>query len=144
MSDISHIAVIGAGTMGSGIALTSALAGKQCTLIDVQDAQLSSARVYHEKQLGKLVAKEKLTSEEAAQTQSLLTYTTGMSDASLADWAIEAATESIDVKKKLFQLMRETFGEGVVLATNTSSISITDLATAVYMLTFYKYIKDLA
>ena len=52
MSDISNIAVIGAGTMGSGIALTSALAGKQCTLIDVQDAQLSSARVYHEKQLG--------------------------------------------------------------------------------------------
>ena len=131
MSDVSHIAVIGAGTMGSGIALTSALAGKKCTLIDVQESQLESARSYHEKQLSKLVAKERLTSDESSNAQSLLTYTTKMGDASSADWAIEAATENVDVKKKLFQMMRETFGEEVVLATNTSSISISDLATAV-------------
>ncbi len=131
MSDVSHIAVIGAGTMGSGIALTSALAGKKCTLIDVQESQLESARSYHEKQLSKLVAKERLTSDESSNAQSLLTYTTKMGDASSADWAIEAATENVEVKKKLFQMMRETFGEEVVLATNTSSISISDLATAV-------------
>ncbi len=131
MSNVSHIAVIGAGTMGSGIALTSALAGKKCTLIDVQAPQLENARSYHEKQLSKLVAKEKLTSEEASRAQLLLNYTTEMSDASSADWAIEAATENVEVKKKLFQLMRDTFGEDVVLATNTSSISISNLASAV-------------
>jgi len=131
MSDVSHIAVIGAGTMGSGIALTSALAGKKCTLIDVQESQLESARSYHEKQLSKLIAKERLTSDESSNAQSLLTYTTEMGDASSADWAVEAATENVEVKKKLFQMMREIFGEEVVLATNTSSISISDLATAV-------------
>lgn len=131
MSDVSHIAVIGAGTMGSGIALTSALAGKKCTLVDVQEPQLDIARSYHDKQLSKLVAKEKLTNDEATNAQSLLNYTIEISDASSADWAIEAATENVDVKKTLFQMMRDTFGEEVVLATNTSSISITDLATAV-------------
>ncbi len=131
MSDVSHIAVIGAGTMGSGIALTSALGGKQCTLIDVQQSQLETARAYHDKQLSKLVAKEKLSAEDATNAQSLLSYTTEMGDASDADWAIEAATENVEVKKTLFQLMRDTFNDEVVLATNTSSISISDLATAV-------------
>ena len=131
MSEVSHIAVIGAGTMGSGIAMTSVLAGKRCTLVDVQESQLDIAQSYHEKQLCKLVTKEKLASDEASFAQSLLTYTTEISTASTANWAIEAATENIEVKKKLFLMMRDTFGEEVVLATNTSSISISELATAV-------------
>ena len=100
-------------------------------LCTVQESQLESARSYHEKQLSKLIAKERLTSDESSNAQSLLTYTTEMGDASSADWAVEAATENVEVKKKLFQMMREIFGEEVVLATNTSSISISDLATAV-------------
>ena len=126
-----HIAVIGGGTMGSGIALTASMSGKYATVVDINESQLESARAYHAKQLSKSVLKERITQDEADAIAGRLSYATEMSQASDADWAVEAATENINVKKKLFVQMKETFGDDVVLATNTSSISISDLATAI-------------
>ena len=128
---INKIAIIGGGTMGSGIALTSATNGIHAVVVDISDDQLSRAKSYHEKQVSRAVAKERMTQEEADRSLTHLSYVSSMSDASDSDWAVEAATENIDVKKTIFKQMYETFGENVVLATNTSSISITDLASAI-------------
>ena len=128
---IKKIAIIGGGTMGSGIALTAATSGIHAVVVDISDDQLARAKSYHEKQASRAVSKERMTQEEADRALSHLSYVSAMSDASDADWAVEAATENIDVKKTIFKQMFETFGENVVLATNTSSISITDLASAI-------------
>jgi len=117
--------------MGSGIALTTALSNKDALLIDVQEEQLQRAKSYHEKQLAKSVAKDRISQEEADQAMGRLSYFEQMEEAQEANWAIEAATENVEVKKSLFVSMKETFNDDVVLATNTSSISITDLASAI-------------
>ena len=131
MSDVRKVAVIGAGTMGSGIALVAASSGFDVALVDVSSEQLERAAGYHAKVLARNVEKERMTREEADSTLARISPVTNMEEASDADWVVEAATENIDVKKSLFQQMKSTFGESVVLATNTSSISITDLASAV-------------
>jgi len=128
---VKHIAVIGSGTMGSGIALTSALSKIRCTVVDINASQLDKAKSYHAKQLQKSVDKKRLTQAEAEACENLLSYTDDIARVSSADWAIEAATENIDVKKKLFVMMDNVFRDNVVLATNTSSISITELASAI-------------
>lgn len=127
----TKIAVIGGGTMGSGIALTAAMHGIDATVVDINEDQLSRARSYHEKQCARAVSKERMTQIESDAAIARLAYVTSMSDASSAAWAIEAATENIEIKKKIFSQMLETFGKDVILATNTSSISITELASAV-------------
>ncbi len=131
MADVKSIAVIGAGTMGSGIALTAASAGFQVHQIDVSQDQLDRAAGYHHKTLSRNVEKERMTQAQADQARERIAYQTDMAEAKDADWAVEAATENADLKKKIFAQMRETFGEGVVLASNTSSISITDLGASV-------------
>jgi len=117
--------------MGSGIALTGATHGIRAVVIDINEDQLERAKSYHKKQLDRSVSKERMTQEEADTALSHLSYVSSMEEASDADWAVEAATENIDVKKSIFKQMFDVFGETVVLATNTSSISITDLASAV-------------
>ena len=117
--------------MGSGIALVAASRGFDVALVDVSSEQLERAAGYHAKTLNRNVEKERMTREEADSALARISSVAKMEEASDADWAIEAATENIDVKKSLFQQMNSTFGDGVVLATNTSSISITDLASAV-------------
>lgn len=128
---VQKVAVIGGGTMGSGIALTAATHGFQSVVVDVSNEQLEKARSYHEKQIARSVAKERMTDEEGRVAQANLTYVSSMQEASDADWAVEAATENIDVKKNIFKEMYNVFGDDVVLATNTSSISITELSTVV-------------
>ncbi|MBC8203120.1 MAG: 3-hydroxybutyryl-CoA dehydrogenase [Planctomycetes bacterium] len=125
------IAVIGGGTMGSGIALTAATHGIDAVIIDISEEQLGRAKSYHEKQCARAVSKERMTQEESAEAIARLSYVTSMAEGSDAGWAVEAATENVDIKKKIFIQMNETFGNDVVLATNTSSISITDLASAI-------------
>ena len=117
--------------MGSGIALTAATHGFQSVVVDVSNEQLEKARSYHEKQIARSVAKERMTSEEGEVAQANLTYVSSMQEASDADWSVEAATENVDVKKNIFKEMYNVFGDDVVLATNTSSISITELSTVV-------------
>ncbi len=131
VSTVTSIAVIGAGTMGSGISLTAATSGIRAFQIDVSQAQLDKAKAYHAKTLGRSVEKQKMTQADADAALGRITYLNDMAGAAAAEWAVEAATENIDLKKKIFQSMRSTFGPTAILATNTSSISITDIATAV-------------
>jgi 3-hydroxybutyryl-CoA dehydrogenase len=131
MSEIRSIAVIGAGTMGSGIALTAAASGLRAFQIDVSAEQLNKARSYHTKTLERNVEKQRMSAADAEAAAKRVTYHSAMGEASGADFAIEAASENFDVKKKIFWHMLETFGEHIVLATNTSSISITQIAASV-------------
>lgn len=117
--------------MGCGIALTAATNGIKAYQIDVAKDQLDRAKAYHEKTLSRNVQKERMTQEQADQAAGCISYHQDMSDAKDADWAIEAATENVELKKKIFKQMADNFGRDVVLATNTSSISITDIASAV-------------
>ena len=131
MGDVNTIAVIGAGTMGSGIALVAASSGYEVLLIDVSEEQLSNAQKYHTKISARNVEKGRLTQAESDAALNRITTCTDMDGLSEADWIVEAATEQADLKKQIFQQMASHARDGVVLATNTSSISITDLASAV-------------
>jgi len=131
MSEINSIAVIGAGTMGGGIALTAAQAGLRAFQLDVAQAQLDRAKHYHTKTLARLLEKQKISQADADAIAKRISYHLEMKDAEDADFAIEAASENIELKKKIFLQMLETFDDDVVLATNTSSISITALAASV-------------
>jgi 3-hydroxybutyryl-CoA dehydrogenase len=128
---VTSIAVIGAGTMGSGIALTAAQSGIKAFQIDLSQAALDKAKASHAKSLGRLVEKGKLQQGDADAALARITYCTEMAQAKDAEWAVEAATENVEIKKKLFKAMQSTFGPTCVLATNTSSISITDIASSV-------------
>ena len=118
MSEVKSIAVIGAGTMGSGITMTAAISGLEAWQIDVSQDQLDRARGYHQKNLARNVAKERMTQDEADQAASRIQYVTSMEAASAADWAVEAATENVELKKTLFAEMVKTFGSDVVLASS--------------------------
>ncbi|MBL9140778.1 MAG: 3-hydroxybutyryl-CoA dehydrogenase [Phycisphaerae bacterium] len=130
-SSVTSIAVIGAGTMGSGIALTAAQSGIAAFQVDVSQAQLDRAKAYHAKTLARGVEKGKLSQSDADAAAQRITYCTTLADAKAADWAVEAASEQVELKKKIFKEMHATFKATAVLATNTSSISITDIATSV-------------
>ena len=128
--DVKSIAVIGAGTMGSGIALAAALNGFRAYQVDVSSEQVERAKAYHARTVKRSVEKGRMTQAEADAAAKLLTYHADLAEAADADWAIEAVLEEIELKKKVFAAMAETFGPDVVLATNTSSISISELAGA--------------
>jgi len=126
--DVRSMAVIGAGTMGSGIALVAAASGLRAFQVDVSADQLERAKASHAKILARNVEKERMTKAEADEAAGRISYHADMSEAAETDWAVEAATENADLKKKIFWQMLEAFPDHAVLATNTSSISITDLA----------------
>ena len=128
--EVNSIAVIGAGTMGSGISLVAATSGIDAFQVDVSAEQLDRARAYHAKVLSRSVEKGRMTEEEKGDALARITYCPDMNGAASADWAVEAATENPEVKAKLFESMKATFPDHAVLATNTSSISITQIATA--------------
>lgn len=130
MPDVKSIAVIGAGTMGSGIALTAAQNGIAAVQIDVQAPQLESSKAYHRKTLARAVEKGKIQQADADAALGRIAYVASMTEAKHADWVVEAVSENVELKKKLFREMTATFRPDVVLATNTSSISITEIATA--------------
>jgi 3-hydroxybutyryl-CoA dehydrogenase len=131
MTQTSSIAIIGAGTMGSGIALTAATSGLRAFQIDVSPEQIERARSYHQKTLARSVEKGRSTQAEAEAARSRISYHGSIGEAGTADFAIEAVSESMDLKRKVFAQMRATFRPDVVLATNTSSISITEIAAGV-------------
>ena len=128
---MKHISVIGAGTMGLGIAHVFALKGFAVNLIDISQEALDRGMAIIEKNLDRQLAKEKITSEEKSAT---LTNLTGMLDmkagVAQADLVVEAATENLDLKLRIFQDLDEAAPDDAILATNTSSISITQLAAA--------------
>lgn len=128
---MKNIAVIGAGTMGNGIAHTFAQSGFSVTLIDISQEQLDRALSTITKNLDRMVAKERITEAQKEDTLAHLILNTDMKSAlSQADLVVEAATENTDLKLKIFAQMDEHSPESCILATNTSSISITKIASA--------------
>ena len=128
---MNHVAVIGAGTMGNGIAHVFAQTGFSVTLIDVQQKQLEKAVATISKNMDRQVAKGTLTEEQKQQALSNLTTTSDLSQGvSNAELVVEAATENTDLKLKIFQQIDSAAPVGCILATNTSSISITKIAAA--------------
>ena len=124
---IKHIFVIGAGTMGNGIAQVAATSGYQVTCMDVQPAALEKAKATIAKSTAKLAEKGVLTAEQKASADRIR-YTSTMEAMKEADFIIEAATENPELKFKIFKDMDANTREGVILASNTSSISITKIA----------------
>jgi len=134
MSEVRSIAVVGAGTMGSGIALAAALTpgdGIRAYQVDVSPDQLERARAYHAKTLTRNVDKGRMTRQAADAAADRISYHTDLADAADADWAVEAVLEELALKKSVFGTMKKILGPDVVLATNTSSISISTLGEAV-------------
>ena len=127
---IKTIGVIGAGTMGNGIAQVFAQAGFSVTLVDVAQPMLDRARGAIGKSLAKLVDKGKMSASDRHATEGRLSTTTSVEDLSEADYIVEAIVESIDAKRALFQSLDAIARPEVVLASNTSSISITSLGAA--------------
>ncbi|HEX3330436.1 MAG TPA: 3-hydroxybutyryl-CoA dehydrogenase [Gaiellales bacterium] len=120
-----RICVVGAGQMGAGIAQVAAVAGYDVTLVDVSRDQLDRARNGIERSLAKLVEKG---SVEAGGAEAAVARITATNEPVEADLAIEAATEDVALKERIFQALDEAAGPGAILASNTSSIPITQLA----------------
>ena len=124
------IAVIGAGTMGNGIAHTFAQSGYEVSLIDISADSLHCGMNTIEKNLDRMLKREKISEDEKLTTLDKITTYTSMNDGvSGVDLVVEAATENMDVKLKIFSQLDEVCGENVILASNTSSISITKIAS---------------
>ncbi len=126
---MKNIAVIGSGTMGNGIAHVFAQNGFNVSLIDISAPALEKAMATITKNLDRLVAKEKIDdATKVATLANLTTYTNTEEGIANADLVVEAATENIDLKLKIFKQLDELAPANCILATNTSSISITRIA----------------
>ena len=121
------VAVIGAGTMGHGIAQVFAQNGTNVLMIDVVDAALERAKKTIEKNLGRMVKKEKMTDEDAQAALARIATSTSIDDISDEPLIVEAVLERADLKKEIFQKLDKIAKPGAILATNTSSISITEI-----------------
>ena len=127
---IEHIAIIGAGQMGNGIAQVSSCAGYRVTMIDIKQEFVDKGMSTIEKSLNKLVSKEKISEEEASSALARISISTDNSSASDADLVIEAIPEVLSYKTDLFKELDSFCKPETILATNTSSISIDSIANA--------------
>ncbi len=128
MTDTKTIAILGAGTMGNGIAHVCARSGFKVLLYDIDQKALYRGLDMIRTNIAREVAKEKLTQEQADEARSRITLTTSLKDLALASMAIEAATERFEIKAELFRDLDHILPDDAILATNTSSISITKIA----------------
>ncbi len=127
---MKNVAVIGAGTMGNGIAHTFAQFGHKVSLIDVQQVSLDKGMATIAKNLDRQVAKELITEAQKAETLANITTFTDMNaGVNGVELVVEAATENVDLKLQIFKNLSDATPENVILATNTSSISITKIAS---------------
>lgn len=125
-----NIVIIGAGTMGNGIAHTFAQTGFTVNLVDVSQAALDKGIATISKNLDRIIAKGNMTEDQKTETLNKISKFTNLEDcAANADLIVEAATENLDLKLKIFKQMDELAPEKCILATNTSSISITKIAS---------------
>ena len=126
---MKKIAVIGAGTMGNGIAHVFAQSGFEVSLIDISQISLDKAVATVTKNLDRLLAKERITEEVKNSTLGNISTFTDMAEGVKGiDLVVEAATENVDLKLKIFKQLDELTSDNVILASNTSSISITKIA----------------
>ena len=130
MTKIQKIGVIGGGTMGSGIAQTFAMAGYPVVIQDLAEPALERARKTIETSLARMVKKEALTEAKAAETVALITTTTVFDQMGDRDLVIEAIVEKVDIKTGLLKRLDSICRPDAILASNTSSISLTELAAA--------------
>lgn len=126
--DIKTVGVVGAGTMGSGIAQVVASSGRNVVLVDVTDAALARGIKSIEGSLGRLVKKETISEDESKSIVSRIKTTTKYEDFKGVDLVIEAAFEDMKVKKEIYKKLDESTSPDVVLATNTSSLPIVEIA----------------
>ncbi|MDD0974130.1 3-hydroxybutyryl-CoA dehydrogenase [Pseudomonas fontis] len=128
---IENIAVIGAGTMGNGIAQVCAVAGYSVTLIDVSDAALERGLATLRKNLERQVSKQTFDAAQAEAAVARIRTSTDYAQLKSAQLVIEAATENLDLKIRILQQVAASVTDDCVIATNTSSLSITQLGAAV-------------
>ena len=125
---ISRVGVIGAGTMGAGIVQACAMAGCDVAMVDVSDEALRRGETAIASSLDRLVSKEKLSAAQKAEALTHIRSATDYGVIADADLVIEAATESLDLKLRILRQMDDLVTRDAVIATNTSSISISQLA----------------
>lgn len=129
-SQINKVGIIGAGTMGSGIAQVAATAGCQVKLFDVNKEQLDSAKAALDKVLSRLIEKGRIDTAEKSRIQANMHYVNTIQDLSDSDLTIEAIVENLDIKKKVFQELEAAVSAHCIIASNTSSLSIASIAAS--------------
>ncbi|WP_136602487.1 3-hydroxyacyl-CoA dehydrogenase family protein [Salinigranum halophilum] len=130
LEDVQTVGIVGAGTMGNGIAQVAATAGYDVVMRDIESEFVERGFDSIDSSLSRLVEKERLTQAEADAARDRITGTTAFDDLAAADLVVEAAVENMDVKKDIFADLADLVDEDVVLATNTSTLSITSIAAA--------------
>ncbi len=130
MSSVNSVAVLGAGQMGAGIAQVMATYGYETLLYDINATSLTNGISGIKAQWAKMVEKGKITKEQVEKSTQKLKAAQTLADFSQADLVIEAVTEKVDLKLKIFTDLDSTCKKGAILATNTSSISITKIAAS--------------
>ena len=128
--EIRKVGVVGCGLMGSGIAQVAAMAGYETVVCEVSRELLDRGLAAIERSLSRFVEKGEITSAQKAQTVARLTPTLALGDLADCDLVIEAIVENLEAKKELFATLDQTVKAEAVLASNTSSLSITELAVA--------------
>jgi len=124
------VAIIGSGTMGSGIAQVAATAGCEVKVFDTKQEALNKSKANLENVLSKLVEKEKITNDEKLRIIGNISFASSLSELSHSDLVIEAIIENLEIKRKLFSDLENYVSPETILATNTSSLSITSIAAS--------------
>lgn len=127
---MDKIAIIGAGTMGNGIAHVCSQHDIKVTLVDIKQEFLDRAMETIKKNMGRELKKERITQEKMDASLANITTSTNLNAASGAELVVEAATENLDIKLELFEKLDKACAPDVILATNTSSLPITKVASA--------------
>ena len=130
MSDISRIGVVGGGQMGGGIAQVAAVSGIETVVYDVSADAIARCQQTNDKLLERAVQKERMTADQAKQAQNRLSYVTDLHFLAESDLVVEAIVEDAGAKRDMFGKLAGMFKGDQILATNTSSISITEIAAA--------------
>ncbi|SRR6266568_912303 len=131
IEDIKTIGVVGCGSMGSGIIQVAAQAGYQVRVVDTTDAAWGRADKTIRTSLDRMLKKEKITEQEMKDTLDRISFSTDVNTLTAVQYIIEAVFEDIDVKKELFTRLEPVCGADTIIATNTSSLSITEMASLV-------------
>jgi len=131
LDEIERVGVVGAGTMGSGIAQVAAQAGYDVTMRDIEQGFVDSGFETIEDSLDRFVARDSIDEEEKAAIVDRIEGTTALDDLADCDVVVEAALEEMDVKQDIFADLEATVDEECLLATNTSTLSITTIASAI-------------